>query len=143
MPIIEWNAGFMLGIGEIDQHHKQLVQLLNDTYDEFRAGARIGLPVIEQLIDHAERIFTLEEQLMREVCYPQLGEHLNEHEGFTSRIGGFKANYTNSEGTSIELLWFLCNWVTHHLRETDAELAQFIEVHKIQKRLRKPVQPRR
>jgi len=138
MPIIEWNAGFMLGITEIDQHHKQMVQLLNDTYDEFRAGARIGMPVIEQLIGYAERIFDHEEKLMGQIGYPHLVEHRHEHESFTSRIGDFKANYTNSEGTSIELLWFLCNWVTHHLRETDADLGQFIELHKLQKRLAKP-----
>lgn len=137
MPIIEWNAGFMLGIGEVDKHHKQMVQLLNDTYDEFRAGGRIGMPVIDQLVGYADRIFSYEQKLMREISYPNLSEHETEHESFTSRIGDFKANYTNSEGTSIELLWFLCNWVTHHLRETDAELGRFIELHKIQKRLHK------
>lgn len=137
MPIIEWNAGYLLGIVEIDKRHKQMVQLLNDTYDEFRCGGEISISVLDELIGYAEYTFHFEEGLMREISYPGLPEHAKEHESFNGRIHEFKDNYQKNQNTSIELLWFLCNWVTHHLRETDAELGRFVEARNIHRRIRR------
>jgi hemerythrin len=44
-------------------------------------------------------------------------------------------NYHQKANVSIELLWFLCNWVTHHIKETDAELGRFLDIVNIRRRL--------
>ena len=135
MPIIEWNSGFLLGIQEIDKRHKNLVQLLNKTYDEFRGGKNIELSVLDELIDYSDYIFNFEESLMLDVSYPDRTGHQKEHESFTDRILEFKKTFKQNKNTQIELLWFLCNWVTHHMRETDAELGRFIDIQNINKRM--------
>lgn len=136
MPIVQWNINFLLGIREIDQHHQHLVQLLNDTYDEFREKATIDPSLIDKLTDYAGYHFTCEENLMKQVSYPKLAEHKEEHDSFTSRIAEIQKASKQKETVSVELLWFLCNWINHHLRETDAEFGHYIDVHKIQKRMR-------
>ena len=135
MPIIEWNMRYLIGIREIDQHHKHLVELLNKAYDEFRKGNNIEQSVVDELVDHAGYHFTCEERWMAESSYPKLAEHKDEHELFTSRILEFQSKYRKNESVSVEILWFLCNWVTHHILETDAKFGQFIEVQNIRNKV--------
>ena len=137
MPIVEWNISFLLGIHEIDQHHRQLVQLLNKTYDEFREGINIKQSVVEELVDFATDHFACEESLMTETSYPKLAEHKEEHELFACRVLEFQKNHKHNSNNSVDLLWFLCNWVTHHIRETDAEFGRFVDVVNIRKRIDK------
>lgn len=135
MPIIEWNMSLLLGIPEIDQHHKQIVQLLNTAYDDFRQGNSLPPTLIEEVISCCSQHFSYEEGLMAECSYPNLLEHKEEHHLFSCRVLELQKNYHQKANISIELLWFLCNWVTHHIRETDAELGRFLDIVKIRKRL--------
>jgi hemerythrin len=135
MPIIEWNVSLLLGIPEIDQHHRQMVQLLNTAYDDFRQGNSLPPSLIEEVISCSSQHFAYEEGLMVESSYPKLLEHKEEHHLFSCRVLELQKNYRQTTNISIELLWFLCNWVTHHIRETDAELGRFLDIVKIRKRL--------
>jgi hemerythrin len=135
MPIIEWNIRYLTGIQELDKHHQHLVQLLNQTYDEFRNGIALERSVMDELINYAESTFSFEEGLMQEISYPSLAEHREEHDSFTGRIVKFKKDFKRDKNIPIELLWFLCNWVTHHLGETDAEFGRFVEIRNLHRRM--------
>jgi len=137
MPIIEWNVGFLIGIQEVDNHHRQLVQLLNDAYDEFREGAAIKSSVLDHIIEYTDRTFDLEGSLMLAISYPNIEAHKKEHELFSARILKFNEDSKQGKNISIELLWFLCNWVTHHLRETDLEFGRFFDIRQINRRVTK------
>ena len=143
MPIIDWNVTLMLGITLIDQQHQHLVQLLNKAYDDFREGVDVPASVIAELIDSSNLHFAYEETLMADCSYPKTAEHKNEHQLFSGRVLELHKKYQQGANVSIELLWFLCNWVTHHIRETDADLARFLDVCNIRKRLQKqqPITP--
>lgn len=133
MPIIEWNVNLLVGIQEIDRQHKQLVQWLNDNYDLFREGAEMEGTFLHELLDYSVHHFSCEEGWMRKTSYPNFVAHKEEHELFTRRIIEFKKEQQRNANVSVELIWFLCNWVTHHIRETDAEFGRFIDVHNIRK----------
>jgi len=137
MPIVEWDVTYILGIQEIDQQHKTMVELLNKSYDEFRAGARIEQSVIEQLIEFSETHFACEERLMAETSYPGLTDHREEHKIFIRRMKEFKKSYKPTADASVEILWFLCNWVTHHIRETDAKFGRFMDIENVSKSIKK------
>ena len=135
MPIIDWNVSFMLGIQELDGHHKHLVKLLNAAYDDFREGVNIDKSKLDELVDYAAFHFAVEESLMLETQYPDIPSHKAEHETFTGRLLDFKKNFNQRRDVSVELLWFLCNWVTHHVRVTDAAFGHHIDVHNINKKM--------
>jgi hemerythrin len=139
MPIIEWNAGFLLGHPEIDQQREHLVELLNRTYDDFRGGINIEPSVLDELIDYATKNFALEESWLTEISYPELAGHKGEHQLFVARVLEFKKSLKPNGNNSVEILWFLCNWVTHHLGETDAKLESFIGARKIHQRINKKI----
>lgn len=126
MPIIEWNESVTVGVPEIDQHHQELVQSLNRAYDQFREGGAIDLSFLQELVDDSARHFACEEGWMKKTSYPQMAAHLKEHELFTARMLELQKNQRRDALFSVELLWFLCNWVTHHMRETDLELGQYL-----------------
>src|SRR6185369_7007438 len=115
---------------------KHLVELLNKTYDEFREGAEIEKSTIDELVDFSGYHFSYEERLMVELSYPKLDQHKKEHELFTLRILEFQNKYTRHKNISVEILWFLCNWVTHHILETDAEFGNFVDLHNIRKKVK-------
>ena len=133
MPIIEWNVSFLVGIQEIDRHHKDLVASLNRTYDQFREGTEVDLAFLQELIGFSTRLFSCEESWMTKTAYPKFAAHQDEHALFTSRVLEFKQEYEHNANVSVELLWFLCNWVTHHIRQTDAEFGRFIDVQNIRR----------
>ena len=128
MPIIKWNVGLLVGIREMDHHHQHLVRLLNDTYDEFREGVDVPESFIEELIRLTADHFSYEERLMTEVSYPHVDQHRNEHRLFSGRIMELQKSYLEKKDVSVDLLWFLCNWVTHHMRQSDADLGLFLEL---------------
>lgn len=131
MPIIQWNVNLLVGIQEIDRQHEHLVQSLNKAYDEFREGKEIELSFLQELIDYAAHHFSCEELWMKKTGYPKLESHREEHAHFAGRVAEFKKELVGNGRVSVELLWFLCNWVTHHIGETDVEFGRFVDVHNI------------
>ena len=134
MPIIEWNVNFLVGIQEIDRHHQHLVNSLNETYDQFREGKEIQPSFLQELVDHSDHRFPCEESWMVMTSYPKIAAHQEEHAIFTGRVFEFKKEHKLNAQVSAELLWFLCNWVTHHIRETDAEFGRYVDLHNIRTR---------
>lgn len=126
MPIIEWNANSLVGIQEIDRQHKRLVSCLNRTYDQFRNGKDIDEAFLQELVGYSAGHFTCEEKWMADSGYPGLTAHQEEHAEFKSKICEFSKGYKREARISVELLWFLCNWVTHHIQETDAAFGRFL-----------------
>lgn len=128
MPIIEWKMEYQVGIQEIDRHHKSMVKSLNKSYDQFREGREVEATYLQELLDYAAHHFTCEEGWMKKTRYPHLAEHQAEHALFTGKILNFKKEYKRRSRVSVELLWFLCNWVTHHIGGTDAEFGRFVDL---------------
>lgn len=134
MPIIEWKKSFMVGIRAVDRHHKHLVTSLNEAYDQFRDGKEIDLSFLQELTGYSAHHFASEEGWMKKTSYPDLALHQEEHAVFTARILAFKKEYSKNPGTSVALLWFLCNWVTHHIQETDVKFGRYLETQNKRRR---------
>lgn len=101
MPIIEWNSSFLIGIHEIDKHHKHLVALLNQVYD----GHKLEIPqhrlhsIIVELSDYANYHFNCEERWMKDTSYPDFEEHKKEHDIFKCRIIEFQKDFKLNRST--------------------------------------------
>ena len=134
MPIIDWNITLLVGIPEVDKHHQQLVQVLNEAYDAFREEVEVSAAVIDEIMASSARDFAFEEELMAKVSYPNIAKHKNEHLIFCRRVEELQSNLKQNKKISIELIWFLCNWVSHHIRETDAEFGRFMDGARLRKK---------
>ena len=129
MPIFEWNDSYSVGIDEIDRHHRQLVQLLNDTYDAFSEGShreKLG-GILDELIDYATYHFACEERWMEESSYPELPAHRGEHARFIDRVVEIQKDFhAERSHLTLEVLSFLKNWLTSHILRNDGAYGRFV-----------------
>jgi hemerythrin len=128
MSIFVWDESFELGIEQFDEHHRHLVGLLNKTYDDFTAGTSHESleSTLDELIDYATYHFAAEEHWMKEHRYPDLRQHLDEHERFSRRVVEIQKDYHGRKvKLSLEVLSFLKNWLSNHILKTDAAYGKF------------------
>jgi len=76
--------------------------------------------VINELIAYTSYHFTAEEHLLGARNHADLSLQEKEHEYFTLKVLEFKRDTLNGKMTnSTELLWFLGNWLLHHVMDVD------------------------
>jgi hemerythrin len=128
MSLMDWEDKYALGIDEFDQHHKQLIKLLNMTYDGIANGAgneELSV-VLDELLKYATYHFSAEEHWMKEHRYPDLLRHINEHEIFILRVLKFYRDLCSEKvHLPLEVLHFLKNWLATHIIDTDAAYGRF------------------
>jgi len=124
MTVLPWSNLFCVGVREIDDQHRVLVDLLN------RLGAavdgnstEIQGEILESLTQYVGRHFADEERLMIENGYEQAAAHLADHRRLTERVGQMSADFKQGKAPSMEALAiFLRQWLTFHILHTDKEL---------------------
>jgi hemerythrin len=134
MPFIKWYKKYELGIEELDEHHRHLVDLLNMAYTGINNGAErdeLGA-VLDELSRYAQYHFAAEEHGMEVNQFPNPSIHINEHEKFSTRIKGFQKEFhAGRSDLSVEVVQFLYNWLMYHILHTDAEYGRFVKgLHK-------------
>ena len=72
MPYIAWNEQYELGIGQLDDHHRKLVELFNSTYRCCLEGNPESVVdnVVKELDNYVVYHFSAEERLMKAHDYP-------------------------------------------------------------------------
>jgi hemerythrin len=128
MPLIDWDDKFLLGIPQLDEHHRQLVKLLNQAFDGFtaKAPAEEVSTLLEALADYATYHFAAEENWMKANGYPWLREHAAEHDKFSARVTEMLHDVSaDKPALPLELLTFLKNWLVEHILTTDADYGRF------------------
>jgi hemerythrin len=129
MALIIWSEDLSVGIKEIDEQHKKLVQMLNELHDAMSAGKSTLVmgDLLAKLIAYTQTHFQKEESYMSKYAYADLPAHKTEHTALTQKALDVQKRY--KEGTamvSIEVLSFLKNWLTTHIQGTDKKYAPFL-----------------
>ncbi len=126
---MQWSDEFSVGIFEIDEQHKILVQCISDL--ELAVSSRERWPAIHstlvRLADYVRTHFTVEESLMSILGYPG-EEHIEQHRRFASRLDELKAKALSAD-ISGEALQFLTGWLSGHIVESDKKgyAAEFLK----------------
>ncbi len=122
MALITWSDALSVQVREIDDQHKRLVQLINSLHDAMKAGqGKEALEkTLQELANYAVYHFRTEENYMQQFSYAGYASHKLKHDAFVKKVTAFQADYVAGKlGLSIELMNFLRDWVTTHIRETD------------------------
>jgi len=129
---IEWNETFVLGIDEIDQQHRSIVEHFTGFSQAVQdgCGREILAEMATFLADYAQLHFVTEERYMQMYDYPRIEEQRREHEEFTSDARELR-NRIDEEGASRELAVALTGkmvrWVIQHIRNHDRDMADFVK----------------
>lgn len=124
MAIVLWNQDMSVGIDHLDDHHRRLIELLNQLGAAVSAGNSrdvTGL-VLGELIRYVYYHFGEEERLMEAAGYDDLAAHRQSHRIMAEHVRGLESAYDRDPSAVVaaELHGFLSDWLVHHIRSEDS-----------------------
>ncbi|PWR75324.1 bacteriohemerythrin [Methanospirillum stamsii] len=127
MVLMKWSEDLSVHISEIDEQHKNLINLINSLHEAMleRKGKEIMGDILDKLAAYTVYHFSTEEKYMNQFEYIGLLSHKKEHDAFVSKVESFIADYqANKLGISMEVMSFLKNWVSNHIKGTDKKYSE-------------------
>lgn len=129
---LEWSDKFSVDIISIDEQHKELIALSQELLNVLSME---NVPLSEKqtafkaLVDHALDHFAYEERLMRNIGYPRLAEHIEEHNELRAEIDTIATDVL--EGKGIDdwkgLVSMVQVWVLRHIMHSDLGIRDYIQ----------------
>ena len=129
MEWIPWSNVLATGHVLLDTDHEYLVDLFNQLTVSVRQrkGKIACADLLDRIIQHTQKHFAFEEQLMAEHQYPKADHHADEHSRLINRAVNYSAKFVaDSPGSHIPLIHFPEDWLTIHIVTADKELATFL-----------------
>jgi len=120
--LVEWSDELSVGIEEIDEQHKILVNLLNRLHEAIitKHEADVIKEVLNGLTQYTIIHFAVEESLMRIFDFPGYEAHKRHHEELTKQVIDLKQKIDSGEAeVSMDVLHFLRGWLTNHIMRED------------------------
>jgi hemerythrin len=125
---VEWSDTLSVGIEEIDEQHKVLVDLVNKMHEAIhqRHGSDVVISILSDLADYTRIHFAVEESLMRILNYPGYEAHKEIHEELLGAVADLQEKVaTGKKSIGFELMHFLKTWLTKHIMEEDMQYSGF------------------
>jgi len=131
MALINWEEKFQVNLNLIDNQHKKLVDILNRLHESMSKGKgnEVLESVIKDLITYTKTHFADEEKLMIENKYSQYDSHFIEHSNFIVKVEQVYNDFSAGKiGLSMELMYFLKNWLLNHIMVVDKKFGDFMQI---------------
>ncbi len=127
---MQWNEKYCIDIPEVDEQHKELFRKANLFVFSVKHGdgdKQIG-HVLKSLVEYTKVHFKDEEEVMQRYNFPELEKHkILHHELIEDIIKVLKRIKSGQKYSSIELIRFLEDWLTHHITEEDMKIGKFLK----------------
>lgn len=127
--LVRWVELYSVGIQQIDEQHKKLIDLLNELWRSMMDGKgpdHIG-QTLDGLIAYTLTHFEAEEALMREHQYPGYEAHRQQHERLTAQVRTMQTDFKEGHSTTPrELMLFLQGWIVRHIVASDKKYAPYL-----------------
>jgi hemerythrin len=128
--MIEWDDKYSVGISEIDEQHKELINIINKaivliinkTIDivQFGTNPQEILELLDEMTEFAKEHFATEEAYMIRFHFLEYQLHKEEHFNFSNKTISYR-NQVMGGDTKIacEILEYLKRWLVEHIQVTD------------------------
>lgn len=130
MEKIIWKDEYSVGHQELDNQHKELIVIINkllENPDALITSQTIS-DVLSELTQYVDKHFEYEEQLMKDIDYPDCEAHRNQHIEYHEKIAEIlmKAAFERLSAIS-ELLHLLQHWWIDHILQEDMKYKPFLK----------------
>ena len=123
MPLMLWNDRLSVGVADLDNDHKKLLQMINDIYDLLlgERGQETLAQTLDGLADYIAIHFKREEDYFALTGYAGAAAHCLEHANMTAWVGQMRERLLagGSNGMPQEILSFLRDWLFEHILGLD------------------------
>jgi len=129
--LVQWHNSYSVGVKQIDKHHMKLISLTNKLFGSCMAGMTKGrdafLEIIHDAVEYTDYHFGIEEKIMKRISYPDYAKHRQEHIDFVRevyiKVEEFK---TGKITVPFQFVYFLRDWVVHHIAVCDKKLGDYL-----------------
>lgn len=125
----QWSPEYYTGNKKVDEEHKLLFEIINELHDAMKKGKgkEILQQTLDKLIKYTIQHFTDEELFMLSQGYPYYQEHKKIHQDLTNKVKELRAKFVSGNvNINIELLHFLNQWLSHHIKGEDFKLFRYL-----------------
>lgn len=121
---VKWESKFELGIPEIDEQHKKLVDLCNRLYvgliecksNLTKNWQALLSDTIREMADYTKTHLAYEEKILATMNYDKLSEQKIRHKEFTDKVTETLQHFNDANmQTTVEMSQFLREWILSHI----------------------------
>lgn len=130
--LLDWNDYLKTGIDIVDQQHRGLVDLANETAAKLSSGDGLSGDEMRTLLgfltDYAATHFSTEEALMAlsGIDEEHVVHHRQSHANFLLQVNGMVDELAAGDLTGNQLMDFLGNWLIYHMLGEDQRLSRLL-----------------
>lgn len=129
MKDIVWSKILSVGVEEIDEDHRKLVNIfnvLNHAVMDGESPAYLAA-VLEELINCTVWHFSHEERLMLKHGYPDMAAHKSAHQELIRSARELQQGLASADkAVADDQIQFLDRWLTSHILTADLRLGEFL-----------------
>ena len=129
MKDIVWGHVLSVGVDEIDEDHRKLVNVFNILNHAVTDGesSEYLAAVLEELVNCTVWHFSHEERLMLKYGYQELEEHKAEHQELIKSAKELQREILQTDKpVADEHVEFLERWLTEHILTADMRLGSYL-----------------
>lgn len=122
-----WRDRYRLGVDEMDDEHKILIEKINTLVSGINEGQALASlkKAFTDLADYTTEHFRDEENFMASIGYPQLPNHKIIHRKLLDQVAAFGSRFDDGSLNTSELVAFLNDWLIKHILGVDMRYAEF------------------
>ena len=123
-----WNDNYTVGIKQIDDMHKELINSTNELFEACTTGndaAAVSFKnTIRMMVNHTKEVFAHEEELLDLSGYPERIMHKAQHKEFMRNILEHQKKFQSGvRFVPNSLVRFLIEWASSHIAIEDKKFA--------------------
>ncbi len=124
MAFFEWKDAYSVGVPELDDQHRALIEIINSLDAIEREGGEISR-VLDTLDWYVEEHFATEEKLLKQAGYADYEGHQAEHRKFETWLKSTRFYMRNAGPQSAEAAKevsdYLKDWLAKHILVMDMD----------------------
>lgn len=132
MSYVTWSDDLSVGIEEIDNQHKQFIEMINELHLAMKSGkTATTLPqILTKLGDYVVFHFSHEEKIMQSYNFPDYIAHKTIHDKFTKEVKKLFDDLASAKTLlSIDVMKSLKDWLVAHIMGQDKKYSVYIKNH--------------
>lgn len=127
MALLAWSDIFSVGVKEIDEQHKKLLELANRLHEAMQGEAEREVlgQILDDLVVYTQTHFAYEERLMDRYHYALTQRHKLEHAELVKVVVDMQQRFVHHDAAlTREVMNLLRDWLSRHIMNSDQRLGR-------------------
>jgi hemerythrin-like metal-binding protein len=121
---IQWISEYSVGNKGMDEQHKMLFSMINDFFHQ--DGKEAAIAIFQNLSSYIDLHFEAEENLLRQINYPETIEHIKKHDELRVKFQLIQKKLDDYNlDVHHKIAMFLYNWLAKHILKEDMEYKEY------------------